>query len=231
MRSRYISPSKRARALELGRWLGTPPPAARISIDLQNSTSPHCCRPAGCCADCMMLLRYSSVSRMGLPCPHCPRCPRCPRCQHHPPGGRSAVPQTKKITPSSLPGIQAAWMMDGEGIPSQYARPLHYRNGPHRNCPLRRSGQKKLCGVTLAQRSHPNNRVWGLSHTNALKPLLHGRFHRGLRNLGRPWGPPHRTLGNSSNHGPTISLISKSLSFLLSKKEPEGSQRSELRNT
>ena len=47
---------------------------------------------------------------------------------------------------------------------------------------------KKLCGVTLAQRSHPDNRVWGLSHTNALKPLLHGRFHRGLRNLGRPWG-------------------------------------------
>ena len=27
-----------------------------------------------------------------------------------------------------------------------------------------------------------------MSHTNALKPLLHGRFHRGLRNPGLPWG-------------------------------------------
>jgi hypothetical protein len=72
-------------------------------------------------------------------------------------------------------------MMDGEGIPSQYAR-------PPQKLPATTVWPKKLCGVTLAQRSHPNNRVWGLSHTNALKPLLHGRFHRGLRNLGRPWG-------------------------------------------
>lgn len=187
MRSRYISPSKRARALELGRWLGTPPPAARISIDLQNSTSPHCCRPAGCCADCMMLLRYSSVSRMGLPCPHCPRCPRCPRCQHHPPGGRSAVPQTKKITPSSLPGIQAAWMMDGEGIPSQYARPLHYRNGPHKNCPLRRSGQKTVwrhLGPAISP-EQPSVGVVTHKRSQATSPR---QVSPGLRNLGRPWG-------------------------------------------
>jgi hypothetical protein len=221
--------------LELGRWLGTPPPAARISIDLQNSTSPHCCRPAGCCADCMMLLRYSSVSRMGLPCPHCPHCPhcpRCPRCQHHPPGGRSAVPQTKKITPSSLPGIQAAWTMDGEGIPSQYS----VRKAPS----LPKRSPQKLPATTV----WPKNCVaspWpsdltrttecGGCHTQTLSSHFSTAGFTGPQKPGSAVGAPHRTLGNSSNHGPTISLISKSLSFLLSKKEPEGSQRSELRNT
>jgi hypothetical protein len=175
---RYISPSKGARALELGRWLGTPPPNLDRPAELDVSPLLQACR----LHDAAPVVQANEPSRPSLP-----SLPSLPASST---GGRSSVPQTKKITPSSLPGIQAAWMA---------------RESPHSVSSLPKLCPQKLpattvwpknCGVALAQRSHPNNRVWGLVTHKRSQATSPRQVSPGPQKPGSAVGAPHRTLAN-----------------------------------
>jgi hypothetical protein len=65
--------------------------------------------------------------------------------------------------------------------------PLHYRNCPHKNCPLRRSGQKTVwrhLGPAISP-EQPSVGVVTHKRSQATSPR---QVSPGLRNLGRPWG-------------------------------------------
>jgi hypothetical protein len=192
---RCISPSKRARAL--GTW--------KMAWDSTASCS-NLDRPAELDVSpllqaCRLLCRLhdaASVVSVERAFPALAALPALPALSaiiiHRGQICSAANEEDHSFQPSRNPGC-----MDSQGIPSQDGRPFITVSSLPNLCPQKLPATTvwpKNCGVALAQRSHPNNRVWGVVTHKRSQATSPRQVSPGPQKPGSAVGAPHRTLAN-----------------------------------